>query len=132
MTDNFNVVFLTIPGADWKLTMEIYQKGIATLARAFNRAHPEYSEMELREKALKELLTRHFLVRKTISWFRRFFFGWEDAVRLDFGVHESLAGGHVWYCMLTPGHMQKSVFVPKGWSFKHALEEAAKYGGMGA
>lgn len=122
MTDNYNVILLTNPGADRKLTKELYQQSVAKLARAFNRAHPEYSEQELYEKAWDALITRHFLVSKTISWFRRFFFGWKDAVRLDFGVHESLAGGHVWYCKLTNGRIQKGVFVPQGHSYKKVLE----------
>ena len=129
MTDNFNVIFQLNPGASGEESRELYEQGVIKLARAFNRAHPEYSEMELREKAWNYLNFFHPLRIKTISWFSRRFFGWADAVRLDFGVFETLADGHVWYCKPTYGRIQKGAFIPTGWSLKRTLEELKKGGG---
>ena len=122
MTDNFNVIFQLHPDASNEENRELYEQGVIKLARAFNRAHPEYSEMELREKAWKFLNFFHPLRTKTISWFCRRFFGWADAVRLVFGVFETPVEGHVWYCKPTYGRIQKGVFVPQGHSYKKVLE----------
>lgn len=127
MTDNFNVIVCPTPGSSRGQTEELYRHATYRLARAFNHAHPEYSVEELYEKAWDYLNSRHSLVNKTISWFQRLIFGWKDAVRLDFGVHDSLAGGEVWYCMPTYGRVQKCVFVPDGWTYEHALAEVEAY-----
>lgn len=123
MTDNFNVLFGLTPALTREQTEQLYRQAVYKLARMFSHAHPEYSVDELYEKAWDYLNSRHYLRNKTIRWYQRLFFGWEDAVRLDFGVHDSVAGGQVWYCKPTYGRMQKCLFVPDGWTYKHALAE---------
>lgn len=127
MTDNFNILFEppTENFALWKK----YEQSIKSLTRAFNKAHPEYSEHELYCKAMRIIRNKEWWNFKRIGWFRRVFFNWKDTIRLDFGVTENLSGLEEWYCKISHGHIQRGdslkcdVFVPDG----HTYEDAVAY-----
>ena len=125
MTANFNILFEapTENIALWKK----YEQSIKSLARSFNKAHPEYSEHELFCKAMRIMRNKEWWSFKRFGWFRRVFFKWKDIIRLDFGVTENLSGMEEWYCKITHGRIQRGpnrscdVFIPDGVAYEDAM-----------